>query len=149
MTEAAPRRRRPATGAASAPASVDGLQRLLDAFSRFADRQRIPDRARQEIYIALDELVSNAVKHRRAIGGRVSLDLSLSDDVLHAVVRNNGAPFDPLSNPRPSTDTPLLERPIGGLGLLFVEELMDSVSYERAGVWNSVTLMKQIRAPAE
>ncbi|MBO5586860.1 MAG: ATP-binding protein [Prevotella sp.] len=37
------------------------------------------------------------------------------------------------------------DRQIGGLGLLLVRELMDSINYEREGGKNILTLMKKIK----
>lgn len=145
MKHSTPPGRRPRrTVSVEAPADPDGLAELLEAFNRFAGRHHVAEPARHDMYVALDEILSNKVKHRRPRGGRMSLDLALSGDALRATVRDNGPAFDPLSAPRPRTDTPLLERPIGGLGLLFVAELMDDVSYERQGEMNCVVLTRKL-----
>ena len=39
---------------------------------------------------------------------------------------------------------PLMDRPIGGLGVLFVQKLTDEHVYERRGEWNRVTLRRAI-----
>jgi anti-sigma regulatory factor (Ser/Thr protein kinase) len=132
------------TLAAEAAATADGLTALLDAFNRFAGRHHLAERARHEMYIALDEVLSNKVKHRRPRGGRMSLALLLTEGAVRATIRDNGAAFDPLTAPRPNTETPLLDRPIGGLGLLFVSELMDDVRYERQGAWNCLVMTKRL-----
>ena len=57
---------------------------------------------------------------------------------------DNGAAFDPLSVPAPDLTTSLDERAVGGLGLHLVRNLMDRVSYSRAGERNQLTLVKAL-----
>ena len=134
--------RRPTTS--SAPATPAGMKRLLDGFTRFASRRRVPAAVRHDLYVALDELLSNSVKHARPGGrGRISLSCAVRDGMLTVTVRDNGPAFNLLEAPRPRTDQPLMERPIGGLGILLVRELMDDVGYERQGQVNCMVLKKR------
>ena len=42
------------------------------------------------------------------------------------------------------------ERPIGGLGIFLVRQIMDSINYERVGKQNVLTLIKKFNTePAE
>jgi anti-sigma regulatory factor (Ser/Thr protein kinase) len=119
------------------------MKRLLDGFTRFASRRRVPSAVRHNMYVALDELLSNAVKHARPGGrGRMSLSSAVHDGALEVTVRDNGPAFNLLEAPRSRTDQPLMERPIGGLGILLVRELMDDVNYERLDEVNRTVLKK-------
>jgi serine/threonine-protein kinase RsbW len=120
------------------------MRRLVAVFNDFAETRNLPATPRHDLYVALDEILSNMVKHRRRNRGRLWLDLSLDEGALRATVRDNSEPFNPLEQPLPATDQPLLERPIGGLGILLVTELMDEVAYERQGGRNCVRLKKQL-----
>jgi serine/threonine-protein kinase RsbW len=121
------------------------MKRLLDGFSRFAARRRVPPTVRHDMYVALDEVLSNAVKHARASGrGRISVSCAVRDNTLTLTARDNGPAFNLLEAPRPRTDQSLLERPIGGLGILLVRELMDDVIYERRGDMNWVVLKRRL-----
>jgi anti-sigma regulatory factor (Ser/Thr protein kinase) len=48
-------------------------------------------------------------------------------------IEDDGPRFDPLSLPPPDVTAGLAERPVGGLGLFLVRQLMDVVSYDRVG----------------
>ena len=97
------------------------------------------------MFVALDEIVSNAVKHARPDNaGRMRLDLAMRGGLLAATFQDDGPAFNPLTMPRPRIDQPLHERPIGGLGLLLVGELMDAVRYARHGDWNRVVLKRKL-----
>lgn len=141
-----PRARKPTkAGFVQVAASPAGMRRLVDTFGRFAARHGIPPAVQHDMYVALDEVLSNAVRHGRRDGhGRIELGLALSGGTLEATITDNGAPFNPLDAPRPRIDQPLLERPIGGLGILLITELMDAVSYRRQGDRNCLVLKKKI-----
>ena len=53
-------------------------------------------------------------------------------------------PYNPLAHADPDTSLAADERPIGGLGILMVKKLADSVSYLRKYNRNFVTVLKKI-----
>ena len=55
---------------------------------------------------------------------------------------DDSAAFDLSSAPTPDIGTSLEERPLGGLGLFLVHQMMDSVEYRREEGCNVVTLKK-------
>ena len=59
-------------------------------------------------------------------------------------IADNGKPYDPLSAPPPDIDSALDDRPIGGLGVYLVRQLMDDVRYCHDRGWNKLTLTKTI-----
>jgi anti-sigma regulatory factor (Ser/Thr protein kinase) len=61
-----------------------------------------------------------------------------------AEVEDDGRPFDPLQAPPPDLSAPLAERRVGGLGLHFVRNLMDQVSYARVGTRNILKMLKNL-----
>jgi anti-sigma regulatory factor (Ser/Thr protein kinase) len=74
----------------------------------------------------------------------VGVDLVLEDGVLRVEIVDEAAAFDPLARPAPDTDQALEERPIGGLGIHIVKQLMDDVRYRREGGKNVLTLTKRL-----
>ena len=61
-----------------------------------------------------------------------------------ATIADDGRPFNPFESGPPDTELSLEERPIGGLGVHLVRNVMDRSSYERHGEKNVVILEKQI-----
>ncbi|MBQ6033357.1 MAG: ATP-binding protein, partial [Prevotella sp.] len=57
---------------------------------------------------------------------------------------DEGTPFDPTTRKEVDTTLPVEERPIGGLGILLVRKLMDSINYERIDGKNVLTLRKNL-----
>ena len=60
------------------------------------------------------------------------------------VFSDDGTPYDPLAHVDPDTTLSAAERPIGGLGILMVKKMSDSVDYARVRNRNVLTIFKKI-----
>lgn len=56
-----------------------------------------------------------------------------------------GMAFDPLSVPEADVTLSLEERPIGGLGIFLMRNIMDEVTYRREGDCNVLIMKKEIK----
>ncbi len=107
-----------------------------------------PLKTMQQILIASDEIFTNIASYAYpSTTGKV--DVSIAYDrqtqVITLVFRDHGIPFNPLAENR-ETDkvTPLAERKIGGLGILIVRRMMDTVEYRFENDCNVLTLTKKL-----
>ena len=124
-----------------------GLEQVFLTYEAFARAHALPDDVRRDMYVALEEIVSNVVRHgRRRPLPRISLTLTVSRGRFHVDVIDDGAAFDPFSVPEPDVSQPLLDRPIGGLGVLFVGRLTDRHTYRRVRRRNHVQLTRRLTA---
>jgi len=130
----------------SVGAHSGGVGEVNAAFAEFAEAHALPADVRRSINISLDELLANALSHGRM--GRdpcsVTVELKLDDERVTVVFTDDGPPFDPFERDAPDTTLSIEERPIGGLGLHLVKQLMDEVSYQRREGHNVVVLVKQL-----
>ncbi|GFM34478.1 ATP-binding protein [Desulfovibrio subterraneus] len=90
------------------------------------------------IELALSEGLTNAMKCTSQ--GLVELGMRREDDLLVISIRDGGEGFDIDNIPQPNLE----EHHVGGYGIFIMREIMDSVSYERDGKWNVLTLTKRI-----
>ena len=84
--------------------------------------------------VAIDELFSNIARYAYP-GGQgeaiVRFVFDEADRVCSVIFMDRGIPFDPLAQQAPDVNSPLADRPIGGLGIFLVRKTMDSVSYQK------------------
>ena len=59
---------------------------------------------------------------------------------------DDGTPFNPLERESPDTTLPLEKRPVGGLGVMLVKNLVDEITYDCEGGRNRVLLGKRLDA---
>lgn len=122
----------------------DGLGKANAAFAGFAEACALPDGVRRAMQVALDELIANELSHG-TVGrhtGSVTIELELDQERVTFTLTSDGPPFDPFERAAPDTTLAADERPVGGLGLHLVRELMDEVRYERRNGQNVVVLVK-------
>ncbi len=134
------------TASLEIPASADGLERVAAAFDAFSAAHALPSGVAHSVQVALDELLSNTIRAGFPSGdsGHIRVSFELSNDALQLAIADDGIPFDPLERADPDTSAPLEARPVGGLGIFFVKQLMDEVHYRRADGMNHLRLMKRI-----
>jgi serine/threonine-protein kinase RsbW len=122
-------------------ARVAGLLDQLGAEHHFAP-EMVAD-----IQIALDEVLTNVAKYAYTDNAehKIHIGFRVIDNVLEAVIEDDGAPFNPLAIPAPDVGAPLHERRVGGVGIHFVRNLMDTVVYDRVGERNRLVLRKRFK----
>ena len=75
----------------------------------------------------------------------MELTAKVNDGLMTLVVKDHGIPFDPTQHEDADVEAELEDRPIGGLGIYLVKNIMDSMDYERsADGYNIVTLTKKL-----
>ena len=130
----------------SVGAQAGGVGEVNAAFARFAETHALPVTVRRSVNVALDELLANALSHGQS--GRdpcsVTIEVELDQERVTVILTDDGTPFDPFGRDAPDTDLSVEDRPIGGLGLHLVGQLMDQVSYQRRDGHNIVVLVKQL-----
>jgi anti-sigma regulatory factor (Ser/Thr protein kinase) len=122
------------------PPSRSGIEHAALAYLAFAARHAIPEDVRTDMYVALEEIISNVVQH--GIGAsRIDIMLTNTLDALQVDIADDGEPFDPFTTPSPDLSQDIAERPVGGLGVFLVRQLTES-SYRRRGGLNHVRLRR-------
>lgn len=104
-----------------------------------------------ELQLAVDEICSNVIRHGYdGQGGEIQVSVDSGDEGVVVTVRDWGRSFDPESIPLPDVAAPLEQRPVGGLGLFLVRQLMDKVEFEfDRGRGNLVTMTKRLAEGGE
>lgn len=99
-----------------------------------------------QMNLAIEEAVANVINYAYPKGqkGQLRIDAEANDVRLKFTITDNGTPFDPTTREDVDTSLSAEDRPIGGLGIFLVRQLMDSLNYERVGGQNVLTLRKKL-----
>ena len=94
------------------------------------------------VQLCLEELALNAMTYGRQKGlseFQVSITPGIEEIVIE--LHDNGAAFDPTKDaPIPDPDADMDDRPIGGLGIFLIREMVDDLAYRREEGWNHLTI---------
>ena len=99
-----------------------------------------------QLRLALEEAVVNVMEYAYPAGttGNVNIHVTSDGQRLTFIITDTGIPFNPTEASTADTSLSAEERPVGGLGIFLVRELMDSINYVRIDGKNVLTLSKKI-----
>lgn len=98
--------------------------------------------------LVLDELITNIISYGYADFDEHPIDVSISLDGDELIIRveDNSEPFNILEAPAPELDVPLDERekPIGGMGIHLIKNMVHGINYSRENGKNVLVLNKNV-----
>ena len=96
--------------------------------------------------LVLEEAVVNVINYAYPKEEHQSIYLSarLQDDSIILVLTDTGKEFDPTMAPEADITLSAEDRPIGGLGIFLIRQIMNEVKYERIEGKNVLTLEKKL-----
>ena len=99
-----------------------------------------------QLNLALEEAVVNVMEYAYPEGfkGKLCIEALVHSSNLQLIITDEGRPFDPTKTADVDVTLSAEERPIGGLGIYLVRQIMDTVSYARVGGKNVLTLTKKL-----
>lgn len=121
------------------------IGRAIDDFGAWAEASGVPRKARHEVQLVLDELLSNVINYGFPDGGEheVQVQIERGDQCLWLSLSDPGVPFNPLQLPPPDLESDLDARELGGLGIHLTRNLTDDMEYTRGVGRNTVTVTKR------
>jgi anti-sigma regulatory factor (Ser/Thr protein kinase) len=130
------------------PSRLENLPPIIDFVTAFMEENGVDPGTISRVQVAADEAATNVIKH--AYGGKVgpiTILCAIEEGVLTVTFLDQGVPFDPTTVKEPDLESGVEDRPIGGLGIYFMRQLMDEVLYHRpADGGNALTLRKKLVA---
>ncbi len=127
------------------PGDWSGVAALMAFCDDLEQRWALTDDQRYLMRLAIEEIATNIVKYgyNDATRDVIQVSCAIEAGCLQVVIRDRGQPFDPRDHAPPELSAPA-GRDIGGLGLFFVRELADQLSYHHdpASGWNELIVTR-------
>ena len=100
----------------------------------------------RRLQLAVEEAVVNVIDYAYPAGKEGEIEIRIMSDgkTLKTIIIDSGVAFDPTAKEKADTSLSAEDRQIGGLGILLVRELMDTINYERENGRNILTLIKKL-----
>lgn len=125
---------------------LEQLTRLYAFLDRQTAAYGLEELQSMQIKLALEEAVTNVIQYAYPDkkDQDIRIDMSYENKRLTIVITDTGTDFNPLERQEPDLTLSLEERPIGGLGIYLVKQLMTEVTYSRSAGRNILTMTKDI-----
>lgn len=130
------------------PNDVQEVPRMAEFIETVCDEAGVDMATAMQLNLAIEEAVVNVMNYAYPAGtqGDVCLAASVQGDTITFVLSDSGTPFDPTQTGEPDLTLGAEDRPIGGLGIFLVRQIMDSVEYRYSDGKNILTLTKNIQS---
>lgn len=111
---------------------LHNLTRISDFVVQAARQAGLDDRGVYAVQMAVDEACANIIEHAYGGEGRgdIRLVYHLLADGLQIVIYDHGEPFELSHVLALDTSAPLEKRQAGGMGVFFINQLMDHIEFE-------------------
>ena len=125
---------------------VHEVSKLSTFQKSFYEKMNLEKSLAHQLRLAVEEAVVNVIEHAYPYGTEGSVEVTMMSDghQLKVVIDDSGMPFDPTIEKKVDITLSAEERQVGGLGILLVRELMDTINYEYIKGHNILTLRKKI-----
>jgi serine/threonine-protein kinase RsbW len=116
--------------------------RLEEAFITFG----LPEKLLTPMNLVLEEALTNIINYAYPdnLDHSIEVGLALRDGIFSIVIQDDGVPYDPTQKADPDITKSVSDRPIGGLGIFLIRQMMDGVNYAHIDGKNVLTLSKNI-----
>lgn len=128
--------------------TIGELERITGFLEKYGEEWGFNTKTVFSLNLVLEELITNIIFYGYTDEQEHEITIGMQYDAgeITLFITDDGKPFDPLAVDTPGDlDKPLEERKIGGLGIHFVREIMDTHSYERDGNLNRLILSKKVK----
>lgn len=128
------------------PNDINTIPQLNEFIDTVCEELEIDMALAMSLNLAMEEAVVNVMDYAYPAGteGEVCIEAVAEEAQLHFIISDSGVPFDPTAKEEVDTTLSAEERPIGGLGIHLIRQLMDDICYEHKDGKNILRLSKNI-----
>lgn len=122
---------------------VPALGKFID---EIADEENIDPAISGSVNLALEEAVVNVMNYAYPEGkeGVINLESNVTSEEWIFRLVDSGMPFDPTKADDADVTLDVEDRPVGGLGIFLVRQIMDSITYKRDRDTNVLIMTKKL-----
>lgn len=121
---------------------INEVVQLGEWIETIGEKYEVPTPDVFKLNLALEEAVVNVMNYAYPgqTGMPVTLTMEKGNGIMTFTLEDSGVPFDPTQSSTPDLTLSADERPIGGLGIFLVQEMMTDVSYKYEDSQNILTM---------
>ena len=118
----------------------------IPRLAEWIDTLELPEALNMSVNLAMEEAVSNVMMYAypENESGQILVEAEKNSEQVVFTITDSGKPFDPTAHAELDTTLSVEERPIGGLGIHLVRQIMDEIHYQRKDNKNILILQKRL-----
>lgn len=123
--------------------SVDELGKVQAFTAKLAYEWQLTDKIKFNLDLIFDEIVSNIIfyAYDKEEEQKINIEIESIENFIFLTISDKGKPFNPLIHTNENIQEKNIDnREVGGLGIHFVKQLVDSIEYKREDEKNVLML---------
>jgi anti-sigma regulatory factor (Ser/Thr protein kinase) len=125
--------------------SYDSLKEIFEFTEAFFEAENVAAAERFPVHFAMEELFTNMVKYNPGNDSDILLDVDRDEkNVTVTITDFDVGRFDVTKERKVDTESPLPDRPVGGLGLHLIRHMVDTLDYHYSDRQSRITFTKGI-----
>ena len=127
----------------------ENLKKVRDFVSTTLQKMAVPDPEINMMVLAVDEVCANRILHTPAntseAYNNIELEIENDNNNFTFLIRDTGDPYDINAHESPDILKLIAEKRKGGIGLLLVKKIMDSIEISRSEPYTVLLLRKSLK----
>jgi serine/threonine-protein kinase RsbW len=126
--------------------TLQALPVLREFIAESCARHQVHEDVVWALQLSVDEAATNVIEHgfKGRADGKIEVVLTIESAQVKLELLDNGPAFNPIGRPEPDTGATADAREPGGLGLFFIQNVMDEVYYRSTPAGNVLELRKSL-----
>lgn len=122
---------------------IEEIERICSELEKFCNANNICEGKSYDIVVIVDEMATNIINYAYPPESehQFDIDIEIEGDYVHIQLIDDGVPFDPLKRSNPNFVEDINKREKGGLGIYWVKQLSDFVTYSRISGKNHLDIL--------
>lgn len=130
---------------------IDEIAKLAPFIDELSEQLNLSSEVSFNLNLVVEEAITNVIMYAYPNDNDKPIELMVSttDDGLRLMLRltDKGIPFDPTKEaPEADVTSDVEDRPIGGLGIFLIKQMMDNVNYKYENGCNILIMTKNIQS---
>jgi serine/threonine-protein kinase RsbW len=128
------------------PCNTENLKEVRKFVTSSLGRYALPDTELNMIVLAVDEICANRIIHSNKSDRTRMLEVAIEEEVdgILFYIKDQGEYYDNTKQLDPDIQNLLKERRKGGVGLMLVRRIMDSIEVKKEDNFTTYTLFKKL-----
>jgi len=124
---------------------ISELNRVVAFLDELEEKWKFPAHLKSSINLVLEEALTNIIFYAfdKNTENEITIELETEGNQLEIILTDSGKPYDPTQQKEPDINLSAEDRPIGGLGIFLIKQMMDQVSYQRIDNTNQLSMVKK------
>jgi len=125
---------------------ISEIVKAVEKFEQFGEEKELSLKIINTVNLALDEILTNTISYGYKDSQKhiIELEIEIGEKEITVTITDDAEAFNPLEKEEPNVSQSVEDKPVGGLGIHLIKNLMDKLEYKRVNEKNIFIMRKKL-----